>query len=95
MTVKLSIEMTSPLSADDHDLMSGIAVMTLAIADHELAARGFPETFLRKIGPRRCRPPRAGPSTPPAARSRADGRGTRACATAQSGRRATAAGRTA
>ena len=45
MTVTLSIEITSPLTPDDRDLLSGIAVMTLAIANRELAQQGFPETF--------------------------------------------------
>jgi hypothetical protein len=50
MTVKLSIEITSPLSPDDHDLLSGIAAMTLAIANRELAAQGFPEAFPSEDG---------------------------------------------
>lgn len=45
MTIKLNIEIESPLTADDRDLLSGIAVMTLAIANRELAKQGFPETF--------------------------------------------------
>lgn len=45
MGIRLSIEMTSPLTPDDRDLLSGIAVMTLAIANRELAQQGFPETF--------------------------------------------------
>lgn len=45
MAIKLAIEIVSPLTPDDRDLLSGIAVMTLAIANRELAAQGFPETF--------------------------------------------------
>lgn len=45
MSIKLSIEITSPLGDDDRDLLSGIAVMTLAIANHEMAKNAFPETF--------------------------------------------------
>jgi hypothetical protein len=45
MSVKLSIEITSPLGDDDRDLLSGIAIMTLAIANHEMAKSRFPETF--------------------------------------------------
>jgi hypothetical protein len=36
---------TLPVDADDRDLLSGIAVMTLAIANRELASQGFPETL--------------------------------------------------
>jgi hypothetical protein len=43
--IKLSIEILSPLTPDDHELLSGIAVMTLAIANHELAKAKFPEAF--------------------------------------------------
>jgi hypothetical protein len=43
--IKLNIEITSPLDPDDRDLLSGIAVMTLAIANHEMAKEHFPETF--------------------------------------------------
>jgi len=45
MSIRLSIEITSPLGDDDRDLLSGIAVMTLAIANHEMAKARFPETF--------------------------------------------------
>jgi len=45
MGIRLSIEITSPLGDDDRDLLSGIAVMTLAIANHEMAKSRFPETF--------------------------------------------------
>lgn len=45
MGIKLNIEITSPMDARDHELLSGIAVMTLAIANHELAEQRFPEAF--------------------------------------------------
>jgi len=45
VAIKLNIEITSPMDARDHELLSGIAVMTLAIANHELAVAKFPEAF--------------------------------------------------
>lgn len=45
MPIKLTIEITGPLDPDDKDLLSGVAVMTLAIANHEMAKEHFPETF--------------------------------------------------
>ena len=45
MPIRLTIEITSPLDPDDRDLLSGVAVMTLAIANHEMAKERFPETF--------------------------------------------------
>ena len=36
MPIKLSIEMISPLTPDDRDLLAGIAVMTVAIANREI-----------------------------------------------------------
>jgi hypothetical protein len=45
MPIKLSIEIESPLTPDDRDLLSGVAVMTLAIANRELAQQGFPGVF--------------------------------------------------
>ena len=45
MGIRLNIEITSPMDADDHELLSGIAVMTLAIANHEMAKAKFPEAF--------------------------------------------------
>ncbi len=50
MDVELDIKITSPLTPDDKDLLSGILVMTLAIANRELAAHGFLETFAREDG---------------------------------------------
>jgi hypothetical protein len=43
--ISLKIEITSPMDERDHELLSGIAVMTLAIANHELARTKFPEAF--------------------------------------------------
>ena len=45
MPIKLNIEVTSPLEPDDRELLSGVAVMVLAIANHELAKERFPEAF--------------------------------------------------
>ena len=45
MPIKLNIEVTSPLTPDDNDLLSGVAVMTLAIANHEMAKAAFPGMF--------------------------------------------------
>jgi hypothetical protein len=56
MTVKLAIEITSPLTPDDHDLLTGISVLTLAIANREMAENRFPDTF----------PPDDEEETPPA-----------------------------
>lgn len=50
MGIKLNIEITSPMTVDDHELLSGIAVMTLAIANHELAKEKFPEAFSDEEG---------------------------------------------
>jgi hypothetical protein len=48
MTVKLSIEIISPLTPDDRDLLAGLAVMTVAIANREInqmnIVPGEPET---------------------------------------------------
>ena len=45
MGIKLSIEITSPLEPEDRELLSGIAVMVLAIANHEMAKAAFPDAF--------------------------------------------------
>jgi hypothetical protein len=45
MAIKLNIEIVSPMDAQDHELLSGLAVMVLAIANHELAEQRFPEAF--------------------------------------------------
>ena len=61
MSIKLSIEITSPLGDDDRDLLSGIAVMTLAIANHEMAKNAFPETFGEEPGAEAARPNQPAP----------------------------------
>jgi hypothetical protein len=45
MPVELTIRVISPLAPEDKDLLTGVAIMTLAIANHELAKERFPETF--------------------------------------------------
>jgi hypothetical protein len=45
MGIKLSIEIVSPLGPEDKDLQTGVSIMTLAIANHELARERFPGTF--------------------------------------------------
>jgi len=45
MPIDMTIRVTSPLTPDDHELLSGCAVMVLAIANHELAKAKFPEAF--------------------------------------------------
>ena len=45
MTIKLQIEITSPLTVEDHEMLSGITVMTLAIANRHLAEERFPDAF--------------------------------------------------
>jgi len=45
MPIRLTIDVTGPLDPNDHELLSGVAVMVLAIANHELAKERFPETF--------------------------------------------------
>ena len=45
MPIELHINITSPLTADDHELLSGVSVMLLAVANHELAKERFPEAF--------------------------------------------------
>lgn len=39
MTVNLNISITSPLDEKDHELLAGLAMMTLAIANHEGAIK--------------------------------------------------------
>jgi hypothetical protein len=43
--IRLSFEITSPLGPDDKDLLTRISIMTLAIANHELAKEHFPGVF--------------------------------------------------
>ena len=45
MGIRLSFEVISPLGPDDKDLLTGISIMTLAIANHELAKEHFPGVF--------------------------------------------------
>jgi hypothetical protein len=45
MPIELHVNITSPLTPDDHELLSGVSVMLLAIANHELAKARFPEAF--------------------------------------------------
>jgi hypothetical protein len=45
MGIKLSFEITSPLGPDDKELLTGLSIMTLAIANHELAKEHFPGVF--------------------------------------------------
>jgi hypothetical protein len=45
MGIKLSFEIVSPLEPTDRELLTGVSIMTLAIANHELAKERFPETF--------------------------------------------------
>jgi len=60
MPISLKIEITSPLDSNDHDLLSGIAVMVLAIANHELARERFPEGFPGEEDPAPERPETCG-----------------------------------
>jgi len=43
--IKLSVEIISPLGPDDQDLLTGVSIMTLAIANHEMAKEHFPGVF--------------------------------------------------
>ncbi len=45
MPIKLNIEIVTPMTADDRDLLTGISVMVLAIANREMAENRFPDTF--------------------------------------------------
>lgn len=45
MAIQLSINVLSPLTQEDHELLSGVSVMLLAIANHELAKERFPDAF--------------------------------------------------
>ena len=45
MAVRLSIEIVSPLEPDDRDLLTGLSIMVMAIANNELAKQKFPGTF--------------------------------------------------
>ena len=45
MSIRLQIEVTSPLTTEDHELLSGVSVLLLSVANHTLAAERFPEAF--------------------------------------------------
>ena len=45
MGIKLNIEIVSPLEPDDRDMLTGLSIMVMAIANHELAKEHFPGTF--------------------------------------------------
>ena len=45
MGVRLSIEIVSPLQPDDRDMLTGLSIMVMAIANHELAKEHFPGVF--------------------------------------------------
>ena len=45
MGIRLSIEITSPLGPDDRDMLTGLSIMVMAIANHELAKEHFPGVF--------------------------------------------------
>jgi len=54
MSIKLQIDIQSPLTAEDHGLLTGISVMVLAIANMPLAQQRFPEAFPEEDEPQRC-----------------------------------------
>lgn len=45
MPIKLDISIEGPLAPEDRELLTGISIMVMAIANHELAKARFPETF--------------------------------------------------
>ena len=45
MGIRLSIEIVSPLEPDDRDMLTGLSIMVMAIANHELAKEHFPGVF--------------------------------------------------
>ena len=45
MGIKLNIEIISPLEPDDREMLTGMSIMVMAIANHELAKEHFPGTF--------------------------------------------------
>ncbi len=45
MGVKLSIEIVSPLEPDGRELLTGLSIMVMAIANHEMAKQHFPGAF--------------------------------------------------
>ena len=45
MGIKLGIEIISPLEPDDRDMLTGLSIMVMAIANHELAKEHYPGVF--------------------------------------------------
>jgi hypothetical protein len=45
MGIKLNIEIISPLEPDDRDMLTGLSIMVMDIANHELAKEHFPGVF--------------------------------------------------
>ena len=45
MGIRLSIEIISPLEPDDREMLTGLSIMVMAIANHELAKEHFPGVF--------------------------------------------------
>ena len=45
MGIRLSIEIVSPLEPDDRDMLTGLSIMVMAIANHELAKEHVPGVF--------------------------------------------------
>ena len=66
MGIELDIKITSPLSPDDRDLLAGISVMVLAVANRNLAQEAFPRSSLptRRRPRGRPSPTSPGPATP-------------------------------
>jgi len=63
--INLSIQIISPLGEEDRELLSGIAVMTLAIANHEMAKEKFPEAFGSDEDEAPAEEPAPEPTAPP------------------------------
>jgi hypothetical protein len=51
MTVSLNISITSPLDEKDHEFLAGLAMMTLAIANHEGAIKQDEEPTTEEPAP--------------------------------------------
>jgi hypothetical protein len=45
VAIELDVKITSPLSAEDRNLLTGTSIMVLAIANRPLAEKSFPEVF--------------------------------------------------
>ena len=54
MSIKLQIDVESPLTAEDHGLLTGISIMVLAMSNMPLAKQRFPEAFSEEDEPQRC-----------------------------------------